>query len=479
MVGSMSMHRGPRERAVIYKRQSTAREESISLELQETACRDYAKSHGYDIVAVEADPGISGRTFARPGVQAVMAMVERGEVDVILLWKWSRWSRNRLDWYVAADKAQQAGGRIESATEPIDTSTSIGRLSRGMMIEIAAFESERAGDQWREAHERRVRQGKPHHGKNRFGYRYDAEQKLHIPDPVTGPILADLYQRYVNGESIYRLVQWLNEHQIPTVEHGSKRGAPSWAESTLRGILDNPFPTGRFVYRGETVDGAHEPVVSLELWEAYRARRERRATRPRAEVSPYLLSGIVRCKACGTVLTGSKATGGNRYYRCASGFTRGTHAGGYIRCSTVESEVKAELRKWAGRLDRAADRELDSGGAARPAGPSVASLEAQRKRATKAMANLALQVAEGVPKDVVDEAMGELVAKRDRLDAQIAQARAAVAAPAPDQEQVLSLLEDWDVLSVALRREMLGRLFTVTVDFAGGRGVKVKPLHRV
>lgn len=473
MVGSMS-----RDRAVIYMRQSTAREESISLELQETACRDYAKRHGYDVVAIEADPGISGRTFARPGVQSVMEKVGRGEVDVIILWKWSRWSRNRLDWYVAADKAQQAGGRIESATEPIDTSTSIGRLSRGMMIEIAAFESERAGDQWREAQERRVRQGRPHHGKNRFGYYYDPVEKLHIPDPVTAPIMRDLYQRYVDGTSIYRLVQWLNENEVPTVEHGGKRGAPSWAESTLRGVLDNPFPTGRFIYRGEIVQGAHESIVSLELWEAYREKRRRRATRPRAESSGYLLSGIVRCKACGTVLTGSKATGGNRYYRCASGFTRGTHAGGYIRCSTVESEVKVELRKWAGRLDRAASAELDDGGVVQASAPSIGALEARRKRATTAMANLALQVAEGVPRDVVDEAMGELVEKRDRLDAQIAEARAAVAAPAPDRGQLVALLEDWDVLSAALRREMIGRLVTVTVDFAGDRQVRVKPIKR-
>lgn len=470
----MSQQRG-HQRAVIYKRQSTAREESISLELQETACRDYASRHGYDVVAVEADPGVSGRTFARPGVQAVMAMVERGDADVILLWKWSRWSRSRLDWYVAADKAQQAGGRIESATEPIDTSTSIGRLSRGMMIEIAAFESERAGDQWRETHERRVRQGRPHHGKNRFGYVYDRAQKLHTPDPATAPIVKDLYQRYVDGTSIYRLVQWLNEQQVPTVEHGGKRGAPSWAESTLRGVLDNPFPTGRFIYRGEIVDGSHEAIVPLDLWEAYREKRRRRATRPRAEASPYLLSGIVRCKACETVLTGSKATGGTRYYRCASGFTRGTHDGGYIRCSTVEVEVKIELRRWAERLDRAAREQLHDEGGAPASGPSVAALEARRRRATESMKNLALQAAAGVPRDVIDEAMAELVAKRDLLDTQISEARAAEAAPAPSRELVVSLLKDWDDLPVALRREMIGRLFTITVDFAGDRSVRIAP----
>lgn len=467
------MQKGRRDRAVLYLRQSTFREESISLELQEEACRRYAERIGYEVVAVEADPGISGRTFTRPGVQAVMSTVGRGDADVIILWKWSRWSRNRLDWYVAADKAQQAGGRIESATEPIDTSTSIGRLSRGMMIEIAAFESERAGDQWVEAHERRVRTGRPHHGKNRFGYRYDPEQKLHVPDPVTAPIVRDLYQRYVDGTSIYRLVQWLNEHQVPTVEHGGKRGAPSWAESTLRGVLDNPFPTGRFIYRGETVDGAHDPIVPLELWEAYREQRQRRASRPRAESSKYLLSGLVRCLACGTVLTGGRAGTQKAYYRCSSGFTRGTHRGGYISCEVVEAEVMVKLREYSAQLDAQSARELRRSSSTAPA-VTVASLEAKRKRATAAMTNLALQTAEGLPADVHAEALASLVAKRDDLDAQISHLRAATATPAPEREAIAALIADWDGLPVAYRREMLGRLFRVTVDFAGDRSVDVQ-----
>lgn len=470
----MASRQSPRERAVLYLRQSTFREESISLELQETACREYAKQCGYDVVGVESDPGVSGRTFDRPGVQAVMDMVERGDADVIVLWKWSRWSRNRLDWYVAADKAQQAGGRIESATEPIDTSTSIGRLSRGMMIEIAAFESERAGDQWREAQERRVKSGRPHHGKNRFGYRYDPWQQLHIPDPVTAPIVADLYQRYVDGTSIYKLVQWLNENQIPTVEHGGKRVAPSWAESTLRGVLDNPFSTGRFIYRGDIVEGAHEPIVSRELWEAYRQQRQRRASRPRAESSKYLLSGLVRCLACGTVLVGGKSGTNKAYYRCSTGFTRGTHRGGYIPCEDVETAVMVKLRKHAASLDEQSGHDLEAPAASAPV-VSLVSLEAKRKRATTSMANLALQLAEGLPVDVHREAMAALVAKRDSVDEQISQLRAKVATPPPTAQIAAGLLEDWGLLSVAHRREMLGRLFAVTVDFAGDRTVDVRP----
>lgn len=78
MGAGMSKQQGQRPRAVAYLRQSTYREESISLELQEEACRAHAAREGYDVVAVEADPGISGRTFDRPAVQRVMAMIAAG-----------------------------------------------------------------------------------------------------------------------------------------------------------------------------------------------------------------------------------------------------------------------------------------------------------------------------------------------------------------------------------------------------------------
>ena len=144
-------------RAILYLRQSIAREESISLELQEDAGRRYATQQGYEVIGVEADEGISGRTWhKRPAIQRVMAQIETGEADVIILWKWSRLSRSRLDWAIAIDKVEAAGGRIESATEQVDVSTSTGRFARGMLAEFAAFESERIGDTWKEAHQRRV-----------------------------------------------------------------------------------------------------------------------------------------------------------------------------------------------------------------------------------------------------------------------------------------------------------------------------------
>lgn len=456
-------------RAVLYLRQSTFREESISLELQEAACREYAKRRGYTVVGVESDPGISGRTFNRPGVQAVMDMVDRGDADVIVLWKWSRWSRNRLDWYVAADKAQQGGGRIESATEPIDTSTSIGRLSRGMMIEIAAFESERAGDQWKEAQERRVRNGLPHSGKPRFGYTYDPQDKTYRPDPVTGPILVELYERYIGGAAFTSLVTWLAARQIQPVQ------ARQWSVSAVKRSLDTGFAAGFITYRGEKHPGAHEPLIDDATWAAYEQARVRRRQRPRAERSQYLMSGIVRCATCNLAMSGwTHASKRIVYYRCDRAVATRVHVPHHVRAEAVEDEVLAVVKRIAGDAEQlmevgAPDRHV----------VDVDALQADVDKRRQALANLTVRHVEGdISADAYQAAAPTLQARLDDAQDALQKAQARPALPAASRDTAVRLLADWDISPVVTRREGLRAILeSVTVNFPNGKDVQVTP-HR-
>ena len=452
-------------RAVVYLRQSTFREESISLELQEEACRTYARKQGYDVVAVESDPGLSGRTFNRPGVSAVMDAVQRGVADVILLWKWSRLSRNRLDWYVAADRTQQAGGRIESATEPIDTSTSIGRLSRGMMIEIAAFESERAGDQWREAQERRVRNGLPHSGKPRFGYLY--EDKAYRPDPATAPILADLYSRYIGGAAFGSLVTWLASRQVPPVL------ARQWSVSSVKRTLDTGFAAGIITYRGEQYPGAHEPVIDEATWAAYQQARERRRNRPRAERSQYLLSGLVRCKTCDLAMSGwTHPKAGIVYYKCDRAVSTRIHVPHHARADAIEAEV---LRVVHAVADDAAA--LMDPGTPEQHDTDLTALQGTVDKARRALATLTVRSVDGsISDDAYRAAAPTLQARLDAAQDALRAATAAPALPAVAADTAVRLLEDWDLLPVTARREGIRALVTgITVDFTNGKDVQVTP----
>lgn len=130
-------------------------------------------------------------------------------------------------------------------------------------------------------------------------------------------------------------------------------------------------------------------------------------------------------------------------------------------------------REWL--RDYAAPFGEQSAGALEAPVVSLVSLEAKRKRTTTSMANLALQLLEGLPVKVQREAMAALVAKHDSVDEEFVQLRGKVAAPAATAQVAAGLLENLGLLTVAHRREMPGRLFSVTVDFAVDRTVDVRP----
>lgn len=295
-------------RAVLYLRQSVSRDDSISLELQETACRDYCARRGYMVTEVIADPGISGRTWKRPGVQRTLDLIETRDADVIVLWRWSRLSRSRKDWAVAVDRVEVAGGSIESATEPVDVTTAAGRLQRGMLAELAAWESEVKGEQWREAQERRRRNGLPHSGGYRPGYRY--ENKGYSPDPEVAPLVVQAYERYVSGDGFRKVAAWLGAAGVPCRVTGAR-----WSEKGAQRMLDSGWAAGLLsvhdpacgcknpagaCIRRTYLPAAHEPIIRSKLWATYLAERARRAAEPRRLLSPSTtLSGLVRCGACG------------------------------------------------------------------------------------------------------------------------------------------------------------------------------------
>jgi len=458
-------------RAVLYLRQSTHREESISLELQESAGRDYCDRMGYQVVAVEADPGVSGRTWNRPAVQRVMALVEDGGADVIVLWKWSRLSRSRRDWAVAADRVDVVGGRIESSTEPLDVATSAGRLARGMMTEFAAFESERIGDVWKEAQARRVRSGRTANGKPRWGYTYDAEKKIHVPDPEIGPVVAEIYRRYVAGDSMYQLTRWLNDNGYKTSPGYSAAGPGFWADPSLRTTLDSGFAAGLLNVKGEKLPGAHEPLIDAATWEAYQAARAERRTQGRVQRSQYLLSGLVRCH-CGAKMVGG-SSGVNEVkprlprFRCRKGQNEGRHASLSVAMVVPERAVMEWLRDYAHDID-------DASVAASAARAATARHRTDVEVISRELAALDAQLVTATRQHlsgVIPERA--YVAVRDELQAQVdmlEQRRVLAAASARGgvtPQMARDLLQEWDELPIEHRREALRKLIREVVVTPG------------
>lgn len=470
-------------RAVLYLRQSVSKEESISLELQEAAGREYCARMGYLVVGVEEDPGISGRTWNRPGVRKVIDMVETGAADVIVLWKWSRLSRARLDWAVAVDKVESAGGRIESATESVDTSTATGRLARGMLAEFAAFESERIGDVWKETHARRLGRGVPHSGTKRFGYERVAKD-TYEPDPVTGPILAEAYRLYVEESWGWtKLVRWLNEAGIPTVT-----GA-QWDAAKIRSVMDAGFAAGVLAigYRSAEVryvPGIHPPLITPELWSAYRRRRaERHSSNRAAPQARALLIGMIKCGDCGSGMR-SHARGRRNGLPPTPGYFCNTalrYKDGRRGVGCTQHGAHAAVREW---IELLAD-DIDALAAAeqRVAERKVARIvdaDAVRRRIDKARGSLGaltVKLVEGKISDVAYEAAAaRLQEEIDRLSAVSTHHQPNPIEEVDVRRLAIHVRDVWDVATNEELRELLRTVISEVrvippAERASGKGV--------
>lgn len=437
------------ERAIGYVRVSLEREEMLSPEIQRAAIEAHAARNGYTLGDVIEDLDRTGRNFARAGVQDAISRVERGEADVVLVWKVSRFGRTRKDWYVNADRIEVAGGRLESATEDYDAATSTGRFTRGLLVELAAFESDRIGEGWKEVHANRRNRGLTTNGNPRYGYQR-TDDGVYVPDPETAPILAGMYADAAAGMGPTTLAKRLNAAGVP----GPKGGA--WYADRVNGILTSGFGAGYLSIgkRSATtwVRGAHEAVVSEETWQAYLAVRAGRATgKSYTTAGKYVLSGLLRCGACGARMSSVPLQRGPGYAFLCSAYKQGRHP---THVSVTRKRAEATVLDWL--RDYAAEIEEAAAAAPKVQRPDTRQ-QATRRRvdADKALAKLAAGWATGIVPDDAYAAAKELLV--ERLEAARAAERAASAvsdAPAP---LPAGLLEEWDTLAVEARRAILAQ----------------------
>jgi DNA invertase Pin-like site-specific DNA recombinase len=390
----------------------------------------------------------------RPGLQAALAAAKAGDIDRLWVLTLDRFDRDTAAMRTF-DEVSAAGVELWAEAGRIDVDTAEGYLSTTMQLAIARYQRDRIGKAWKQTHEHRVARGLPHSGKPKWGYVYDVEQRLHVPDPATAPVLADLYARYTAGETVYALVRWLNDQGVMTLE-----GNP-WSDRSLRRMLDSGFAAGLLAFRGDLHPGVHTAVITAEQWAAFQAARAARRVVRNTERSQYLLSGLVRC-TCGSSMTaGQFGSSHEPKYRCKAAKESGRHPGGYVMARYVEAQVLAWVTQLAQDVDAATDA------------ASLAMVRAERRRddaslleaEVSALDEQLLTATKHLVSGVIDERAYELLRadsepRRADLQGRVEQARSdAARATVPDPGRVAAnLLATWDLKSVPLRRAALASL---------------------
>ena len=312
-------------RCAIYTRKST--EEGLdqafnSLDAQREACAAYVLSQtheGWTLLPDRYDDGgWSGGSLERPGLTQLLADVQAGKVDVIVVYKVDRLTRALAGFAKIVDVLDAAGASFVSVTQAFNTTTSMGRLTLNVLLSFAQFEREVIAERVRDKIAASKKKGMWMGGQVPLGY--DVQSRKLVVNEAEADTVRHVYERYLALGSVSALLDELHAAGIVTkIQHqrAGIRGGVPFARGGLYHLLANRLYIGEVAYQGSIYPGEHEAIVERTLWDAVQAQLARnasnRSTTTNAK-SPSLLAGLAY-DAQGRRLSASHAVKSTRRYR--------------------------------------------------------------------------------------------------------------------------------------------------------------------
>ena len=170
------------------------------------------------------DGGYSGGTLDRPALQRLLADIEAGRIDCVVVYKLDRLSRSLLDFAKLIEIFDRHNVSFVSVTQRFDTSTSMGRLMLNILLSFAQFEREIIGERIRDKVAATRRKGKYTGGPPVLGYGVDRDRKRLVVNPEEAELVRRIFSDFVRTGSTTTLAQRLNEEGHTTKSWTTKEG---------------------------------------------------------------------------------------------------------------------------------------------------------------------------------------------------------------------------------------------------------------
>ena len=253
-------------RCAVYTRKSTEEgldREFNTLDAQRDACMAYVASQraeGWVLVPDHYDDGgFSGATLERPALRRLLADIERGLVDVIVVYKIDRLSRALMDFAKLVEVMDAHGVTFVSVTQSFNTTTSMGRLTLNILLSFAQFEREVIGERIRDKFAASRARGMWMGGKVPLGY--DVVDRKLIVNATEAAVVRRVFEGFVELGSGTALATAL---QAET--RTSKTGRPLNKGDVYK-LLNNRTYVGEAAHKGQVYPGEHQAIVSRALWD--------------------------------------------------------------------------------------------------------------------------------------------------------------------------------------------------------------------
>ena len=265
-------------RCAIYTRKSTEEglsQEFNSLDAQREAAEAYILSQrhaGWMVLSEHYDDGgYTGANLERPALRRLLADIEAGKVDCVLVYKVDRLSRSLLDFARLMGAFEKRGINFISVTQQFNTTASLGRLTLNILLSFAQFEREIIAERTRDKMAAARRKGKWVGGRPVLGYDVAAGGgKLVINEEEAGQVRA-IFALYLEHHTLPLVVDHIQRRKWTTKRWTTKAGRQhvgrAIAQPDVVALLRNRIYTGQVHYQGQTYQGEHSAIIEERVWQ--------------------------------------------------------------------------------------------------------------------------------------------------------------------------------------------------------------------
>ena len=492
-------------RCAVYTRKSTEeglQQEFNSLDAQREAAEAYIasqKAEGWVCLPDRYDDGgFTGGNMDRPALQRLVADIEDGKIDCIVVYKVDRLSRSLIDFSKIVDVLERHNVSFVSVTQQFNTGTSMGRLMLNVLLSFAQFEREIISERTRDKIAAARRKGKWMGGKPLLGYDLlvmPGGSKLVVNEDEAARVRV-IFELYLEKQSLIRTCQVLNDRGWTTkrwtARKGHECGGQRFDKTILFRLLTNVVYRGQVRARDKVYPGEQDAILDDVTWErVQRMLRSNGRTGGMHVRNKYgaLLKGLLRCKPCGRAMMHAYTAKGNRcyrYYVCYTAQKQGWDAcpSKSIPAEQIERFVVEQIRAigrdpavMAMALDQARAQALEET-AALESDVGVAEREIGRIHAeiTKVATDAATSGDAASRLAEFHERLRDAEQHLTELRDQAERVRSAAVTKAEVDSALAAFTPLWDALSPREQARVL-RLLIQRVDYDGAKGKVAVTFH--
>ena len=269
-----------RKRCAVYCRVSSDErldQEFNSIDAQKEAGHAYIASQraeGWIPVADDYDdPGYSGGNTDRPALKRLLADIERGLIDIVVVYKIDRLTRSLADFARMVDVFDQHDVSFSAVTQQINSATSMGRLMLNVLLSFAQFEREVTSERIRDKIAAAKRKGMWMGGVPSIGY--DVVNRQLVVNDAEAAVVRRIFEEMLTIGSPTQIAANLTAEGITTkawtTQEGQTRSGTRIDKKYLHKLLRNRIYLGELSHKGNWYPGAHPPIIDRALWDKVHA----------------------------------------------------------------------------------------------------------------------------------------------------------------------------------------------------------------